>query len=179
MARSRWRKFLFELPGNRQHADGLDQHPHRALYAKTYLVGRNPVTDCGQQAVIVVNGATNGEVELRYHSWAHNDLTVTARAPLAAGDPAGYTYDVDRTQHVVYRGTNGQIHELWYNADGGWGHNNLRCRDTALDRRGYTRARWPRRRAAESGALSWWTRTSWPGRNTCAIAGTPSPRSWR
>jgi hypothetical protein len=33
----------------------------------------------------------------------------------AAGDPAGYTWDVDRTQHVVYRGSDGHIHELWFN----------------------------------------------------------------
>ncbi len=31
--------------------------------------------------------------------------------------------DVDSTQHVVYRGIDGHIHELWYN--GAWHHNDL------------------------------------------------------
>jgi hypothetical protein len=36
-------------------------------------------------------------------------------------DPAGYTWDIDSTQHVVYRGTDGHIHELWSDAASGWG----------------------------------------------------------
>ena len=47
--------------------------------------------------------------------WNHNDLTVAAGAPNAIGDPDGYTWDVDSTQHVVYRGNDGHIHELWFN----------------------------------------------------------------
>jgi hypothetical protein len=47
--------------------------------------------------------------------WHHNDLTAAAGAPNAVGKPAGYTRDVDRTQHVVYRGADGHIHELWFN----------------------------------------------------------------
>ena len=33
---------------------------------------------------------------------------------LQLGDPAAYTADVDGTQHVVYRGGDGNIHELWW-----------------------------------------------------------------
>jgi hypothetical protein len=55
--------------------------------------------------------------------WRHNDLTAAAGAPAAAGDPAGYTWDVDKTEHVVYRGVDGHIHELWFN--GAWHHNDL------------------------------------------------------
>jgi hypothetical protein len=36
-------------------------------------------------------------------------------APGAAGDPTGYTWNVDSTQHVVYRGGDGHIHELRFN----------------------------------------------------------------
>jgi hypothetical protein len=46
-----------------------------------------------------------------------------AGAPLAAGDPAGYTWDVDKTEHAVYRGIDGHIHELWFN--GQWNYNDL------------------------------------------------------
>jgi hypothetical protein len=47
-------------------------------------------------------------------SWNHADLTASIGAPAAAGDPAGYTWDVDHTEHVVYRGTDSHIHELWF-----------------------------------------------------------------
>jgi hypothetical protein len=55
--------------------------------------------------------------------WNLNDLTAAAGAPLAASAPAGYTWDVDSTQHVVSRGTDNHIHELWFN--GQWNHNDL------------------------------------------------------
>jgi hypothetical protein len=48
-----------------------------------------------------------------YSLWNHNDLTHASGGSGAAGDPAGYTWDVDSTEHVVYRGTDGHIHELW------------------------------------------------------------------
>ena len=49
--------------------------------------------------------------------WHHNDLTLATGAPGAVGNPAGYTWDVDRTQHVVYRGSDGHIHELWFSEE--------------------------------------------------------------
>ncbi|WP_327632960.1 M12 family metallopeptidase [Kribbella sp. NBC_00482] len=55
--------------------------------------------------------------------WHHNDLSASAGAPNATGVPAGYTWAVDKTQHVVYRGGDGHIHELWFN--GTWNHNDL------------------------------------------------------
>jgi hypothetical protein len=57
--------------------------------------------------------------------WSHNNLTQATDAPGAAGDPAGYTWDVDSTQHVVYRGKDSHIHELWFSMESGWSHNNL------------------------------------------------------
>jgi len=57
-------------------------------------------------------------------SWNLNDLTTAAGAPVAVGDPAGYMFAVQNTQHVVYRGTDNHIHEL-YNDAGGWHHNDL------------------------------------------------------
>jgi phospholipase C len=41
-------------------------------------------------------------------------------APNATGDPAGYMFDAQGTQHVVYRATDGHIHEMWWNAAEGW-----------------------------------------------------------
>ena len=43
--------------------------------------------------------------------------------PLPRMTRTGYTWDVDSTQHVVYRGADSHIHELWFN--GGWHHNDL------------------------------------------------------
>jgi len=87
----------------------------------------NVVQDCGQHAVVVNNSSVNGEVDLYYQAtaaWNHNDLTTAAGSPpLAASDPIGYTWDVDKTEHVVYRGTDNHIHELWFN--GKWNHNDL------------------------------------------------------
>ena len=60
--------------------------------------------------------------------WNHNDLTVASGGPEIATrfeGLAGYTWDVDQTQHVVYHGTDGHIHELWYHHGDGWNHNDL------------------------------------------------------
>jgi len=57
------------------------------------------------------------------NGWHRNTLTAAAGAPLSAGNPFGYTWDVDRTQHVVYRSGDGHIQELWFN--GTWNHNTI------------------------------------------------------
>ena len=43
---------------------------------------------------------------------AYTPTTVWSLAPPAAGDPAAFTVDGPNSQHVVYRGTDGQIHEI-------------------------------------------------------------------
>ena len=42
----------------------------------------------------------------------HVDLTEAARAPLAADKPTAFTVEGPNSQHVVYRGTDGHIHEI-------------------------------------------------------------------
>ncbi len=57
--------------------------------------------------------------------WRYDNLTQSAKAPAAAGNPFGYVLG---SQHIVYRGTDGQIHEIWYENRGfnqGWRHTNL------------------------------------------------------
>jgi hypothetical protein len=59
-------------------------------------------------------------------NWAHNDLTTAVpggNAPLAASKPFGYVWPQDNSQHVVYRGHDNAIHELY--THGGWKHSNL------------------------------------------------------
>ena len=54
--------------------------------------------------------------------WSHNDLTMAAAgAPNAVGDPVGYLFAAQNTQHVIYRATDHHIHELWKDASG-WHH---------------------------------------------------------
>lgn len=50
------------------------------------------------------------------------DLTAITGAPVpATGVPAGYAFEGEFTQHVFYRGTDGNIHELrWATSTGGW-----------------------------------------------------------
>ncbi|HXG11800.1 MAG TPA: hypothetical protein VNK04_18740 [Gemmataceae bacterium] len=61
--------------------------------------------------------------------WNAKDLTAEAKAPKAAGSPAAYFLDKDNTQHVVYRGADGNIYELFYmeqrDRTGSWQVNNL------------------------------------------------------
>jgi hypothetical protein len=62
--------------------------------------------------------------------WHYNDLTTAAGAPLAGrdgaggGDPTGYVFDAQGTQHVLYVGNDQHIHELWWDGTG-WHHNDL------------------------------------------------------
>lgn len=42
----------------------------------------------------------------------HVDLTAEAQAPLATDKPAAFTVEGPNSQHVVYRGTDGHIHEI-------------------------------------------------------------------
>src|SRR5437773_1568758 len=66
---------------------------------------------------IVYRSADNQLHELWFRpngGWKHGGaLTQTTGAMLAAGDPLGYAWDDDDTQHIIYRGVDNQIHELW------------------------------------------------------------------
>jgi hypothetical protein len=57
-------------------------------------------------------------------AWHRADLTAVTGAPVAAGDPVGYMFDAQGTQHVDYRGSDGHIHELWWGSNG-WSHADL------------------------------------------------------
>ena len=62
--------------------------------------------------------------------WHYNDLTANTGAPPASGPPMGYIFDAQGTQHVIYQGlivdqgSDGRIHELWWDSNG-WHHNDL------------------------------------------------------
>jgi N,N-dimethylformamidase beta subunit-like protein len=77
----------------------------------------------------VVYRGTDGNIyELWWDSangWGIGNLTGTVGTPLAAGDPCGYAFEGTATQHVVYRGVDGHIWELWWDAANGWGGGSL------------------------------------------------------
>ena len=81
----------------------------------------------------VVYRGTDGHIhELHWEGggggrWHHGNLTAAAGATraLPAGPPAAYAFDSNGSQHVVYRGADGHIHELHWSRGGGWHHNNL------------------------------------------------------
>ena len=61
----------------------------------------------------------------RGSSWKHADLTSLTDAPPAASDPAAYSTNFDETARVIYRGSDGHIHELWLPEGGVWAHADL------------------------------------------------------
>jgi hypothetical protein len=81
----------------------------------------------GTQHIVYRHGATASIHELWWDAdgWHHNDLTAAAGAPRSLNDgPAGYVFDAQGTQHVLYTGFDLHVHELWWDADG-WHHNDL------------------------------------------------------
>ena len=77
---------------------------------------------------VVYRGVDNDIHELYWQNgaWGADDLTAATSAPAAAGDPSGFTFTADGTSgmHVVYRGADSDIHELYWQ-NGAWGVNDL------------------------------------------------------
>jgi len=77
---------------------------------------------------VVYRGTDAGIHELWWdptYGWSHSDLSAATGAPTAIGGPDGYVFAAQATQHVVYRGTDAGIHELWWAAGSGWSHADL------------------------------------------------------
>jgi len=71
---------------------------------------------------IVAYRATNNHILSLY--WADgpsglDDLSGFAGTPPAAGDPVGYYTAHDDTHHVIYRTSDGRLHEIWSTPGGG------------------------------------------------------------
>jgi Fungal fucose-specific lectin len=72
------------------------------------------------QHVIYDDGAGHiHELWCDRNGWHTSDLTAAAGAPASAGDTlAGYAFETQSTQHVVYNGVDRHIYELWYDHKG-------------------------------------------------------------
>jgi fucose-binding lectin len=76
----------------------------------------------GTQHVIYIGASDNDIHELWWDSngWQTDDLTAATGAPAAlAADLAGYVFEAQGTQHVIYRGaSDNHVHELWWDSNG-------------------------------------------------------------
>jgi hypothetical protein len=135
---------------------------------------------------VVYHGADNHIHELWFHhgqGWNHADLTAVTGSPLSVNGVTGYTWDVDETQHVVYAGVDGHLHELWFHHGHGWNHNDLTgaTGGPASEGRvkGYTRAADQTQHVAyhakdgHTHQLSFSHSRGWVDRDLSAAAGNP------
>jgi hypothetical protein len=87
----------------------------------------------GTQHVVYL-GTDNHIHELSWENgWSTNDLTAATNAQTAAGNPNGYVFTANGVSgmHVVYRGVDSHIHELyWQNGD--WNVNDLTTATDAM-----------------------------------------------
>ena len=73
-----------------------------------------------------------------HHGWHHHDLTAAIGAPQAGSNAAGYVFDAQSTQHVIYLGaligsdTHAHVQELWWDTHG-WHHHDLSAATGAPD----------------------------------------------
>ena len=98
---------------------------------------------CTSTSKFVTENGNEKEIEDNFHVWSYNNLTVQADAPLAAGNPFGFTsFNLETegmdVQHIIYRGVDGHIHELF--AGQTWKHNVLTIQANAPKAAGDPRA---------------------------------------
>jgi hypothetical protein len=77
---------------------------------------------------IAFRGTDNHIHELYFKlgiGWNHADLTAAIGSPLASKNPAGYAFESNNTEHIVYRGQDGHIYELYFRIGVGWNKSDL------------------------------------------------------
>jgi len=114
-------------------------------------------------------------------------LTAVTGSPAAAGDPAGYVFAAQGTQHVVYRGVDGHIHELWWDATNGWSTGDLTAvtgaQAAASDPTGYAFEAQGTQHVVYRGVDGhihehWWDAANgWSVGDLTAVTGAPAGRS--
>jgi hypothetical protein len=140
----------------------------------------------GTQHVIYTAGNDVHELWWDANGWHHNDLTAEAGAPAArsnpAGDPAGYVFNAQGTQHVVYSGADNDVHELWWDANG-WHHNDLTAATGApaawSDPAGYVLDAQGTQHVVYSGVDNdvhelWWDANGWHHNDLTAATNVPT-----
>jgi hypothetical protein len=107
-----------------------------------YAFKKQPNTQGTQHVVYqgrVGDGSGDGYIHELYSdaaggTWHHHNLIPDAGGPQTCDIPylvpSGYAFEQQGTQHVLYQGkigggTDGHIHELWWDDDDGWHHHDL------------------------------------------------------
>jgi hypothetical protein len=96
---------------------GWAHNPIGAVFGKAAGDPAGYVTERYGVQHVVYRGVDQHVHELWWDAggWHENVLTKAVReAPLAAGEPAGYSFESQGTQHVVYRAEDGGLRELWW-----------------------------------------------------------------
>ncbi|MGY5870761.1 MAG: hypothetical protein RTV72_00810 [Candidatus Thorarchaeota archaeon] len=62
---------------------------------------------------------------VRGEGWKLVNLTGSTGGPLAGGNPISYTYHVFNTQHVIYRGQDNHIYQMFSDVTGQWKISNM------------------------------------------------------
>jgi hypothetical protein len=84
-------------------------------------------------AHLIGSVAVNYTPPYKDHHFDHvdiNDIIKANNSAIPIGDPCGYSWEWDKTEHVFYRSTDGNIHELWFQ-NGQWRHSDLTCATSA------------------------------------------------
>ncbi|MET0385640.1 MAG: trypsin-like peptidase domain-containing protein [Polyangiales bacterium] len=114
-------------------------------------------------------------------AWNTNDLSAATGAAAAESDPHGYVFAAQGTQHVVYRGQDSHIHELWWDTTG-WHRGNLTASADAPAAAGrpagYVFAAQGTQHVVYRGQDGhihelWWDTTGWHHGNLTAITQAP------
>ena len=131
---------IFLLKGNSQtvvdmkltgHTSTVDEHSHD-YFIDEFGNGRTSFVDNHEheiyQYIVLEKDGHIHELWFDQDSgWHHNDLTASISGiPSPIGNLVGYTWSVDKTQHIVYVDPNYNVRELWFHQDSGWQQNNLR-----------------------------------------------------
>jgi len=115
--------FSAEL-GDWKHTDMIEKHgaPLASGRPTTYVYGMNNSQN------IVYRGQDGHIYQLyfvRGEGWKLVNLTGSTGGPLASGNPTSYTYHVFNTQHVIYRGQDNHIYQMFSDVSGQWKISNM------------------------------------------------------
>lgn len=80
----------------------------------------------------VVYRAGEGQIHELYwergKGWKHSNLSAATNAAPAQSAPYGYHYTHQKSQHILYKGKDNQIHEIYKNPGQVWKHSNISAR---------------------------------------------------
>jgi hypothetical protein len=122
--------------------DGIDRHIYELWHdsngwhvndlTNAAVVGNGSITarvftPIATQSIPFIEYGSGHIHELWWNSgtWRRSDLTHVTQAPLPHRWLTNYSFWEQATQHINYRGSDGHVHELRWDYEHGWQHNDL------------------------------------------------------